>query len=97
MPSTSSGGSRATGVSMDSRHGSGSDCTEPTPPDVPAISPPGRPCRGPVGAAAGREEILATQAVFAEVSQELIKLSEPRQLTLKGVRDPVEVVAIDWR
>ena len=50
-----------------------------------------------VGAAAGREEILATSAVLAEASTSRFKLSEARMLTLKGVREPVEVRAVDWR
>jgi class 3 adenylate cyclase len=50
-----------------------------------------------VGAAAGREEILATSAVLAEPLAPRFKLSEPRILTLKGVREPVEVRSVDWR
>ncbi|HEY6057567.1 MAG TPA: hypothetical protein VIV06_06005 [Candidatus Limnocylindrales bacterium] len=50
-----------------------------------------------VGAAAGREEILATSAVLAEPVAARFKLSEPRMLTLKGVREPVEVRSVDWR
>jgi class 3 adenylate cyclase len=49
-----------------------------------------------VGAAAGREEILATSAVLAEPAAIRYKLSEPRTLTLKGVREPVEVRSVDW-
>ena len=50
-----------------------------------------------VGAAAGREEILATQAVIAGAGSAPIRHSESRPLALKGVREPVEVVAVDWR
>jgi len=50
-----------------------------------------------VGAAAGREEILATPAVLADLSSARYALSEPRQLTLKGIREPIEVRAVDWR
>ena len=50
-----------------------------------------------VGAAAGPEEILATSAVLAEPVASRFKLSEPRMLTLKGVREPVEVRTVDWR
>jgi len=50
-----------------------------------------------VGAAAGREEILATPGVLAELSSARYGLSEPRQLTLKGIREPIEVRAVDWR
>jgi class 3 adenylate cyclase len=50
-----------------------------------------------VGAAADRDEILATAAVLQDVSSATIALSEPRELTLKGVREPVEVRAVNWR
>jgi class 3 adenylate cyclase len=50
-----------------------------------------------VGAAAGREEILATSAVLAELGSARHAVSEPRPLTLKGVREPVEVRSLDWR
>ena len=32
-----------------------------------------------------------------QAGQTRFKVSEPRALTLKGVREPVEVRAIDWR
>jgi class 3 adenylate cyclase len=50
-----------------------------------------------VGAAAGREEILVTNAVLAEPGVARYTLSEPYALTLKGVREPVEVRTVDWR
>ncbi len=50
-----------------------------------------------VGAAAGREEILATDAVTAGAGPGRFRVSKPRPLALKGVREPVEVVAVDWR
>ena len=50
-----------------------------------------------VGAAAAREEILVTRAVLDSAGQVRFRLSEPRSLKLKGVRDPVEALAIDWR
>jgi len=50
-----------------------------------------------VGAAAGREEILATAPVTAASDSVLYPVSEPRLLTLKGVRDPIEVRTVDWR
>jgi class 3 adenylate cyclase len=50
-----------------------------------------------VGAAAGREEILATSAVLADPAATRFKVSEPRMLTLKGIREPVEVRTVDWR
>ncbi len=50
-----------------------------------------------VGAAAGREEILVTADVAREAGPARFALSEPRSLTLKGVAEPVEVRAVDWR
>jgi class 3 adenylate cyclase len=50
-----------------------------------------------VGAAAGSEEILVTSAVVDGISAGRFTLSEPRSLTLKGVREPVEVRSIAWR
>jgi class 3 adenylate cyclase len=49
-----------------------------------------------VAAAAGGEEILATSPVV-EAVQNRFGLSEPRSITLKGVREPVEVRAVEWR
>jgi class 3 adenylate cyclase len=50
-----------------------------------------------VGAAAEREEILATAAVLDDSGAGRYAVSEPRQLTLKGLRDPVEVRAVAWK
>jgi class 3 adenylate cyclase len=50
-----------------------------------------------VGAAAGREEILATTEATEGSSATTYPYFEPRELTLKGVRDPVTVRAVDWR
>ena len=50
-----------------------------------------------VGAAAGREEILATTEATEGSTAATYPYSEPRELTLKGVRDPVTVRAVDWR
>ena len=50
-----------------------------------------------VGAAADRDEILATDTVSAGQPASRVRVSEPRTLVLKGVREPVEVRAIDWR
>jgi class 3 adenylate cyclase len=51
-----------------------------------------------VCAAAVKEEILATQAVIDDgAGSTRFGLSDPRQLTLKGVRAPVEVRAVEWR
>ena len=49
-----------------------------------------------VGAAAQREEILATSATLVDATARF-RLSAPRELTLKGVREPVEVRSVDWR
>ena len=50
-----------------------------------------------VGGAASGHEILVTTEVFEQAGPTRFKASEPRALTLKGVREPVEVRAIDWR
>ena len=50
-----------------------------------------------VGAAAAKEEILVTRALVEGAGSIRFGLSEPRSLTLKGVREPVEVQAIEWR
>jgi class 3 adenylate cyclase len=50
-----------------------------------------------VGAAAGRDEILATAAALQDLDSTKIAFSEPRELALKGVREPVEVRAVNWR
>jgi class 3 adenylate cyclase len=50
-----------------------------------------------VGGAASGQEILATTEVLEQAGQIRFKASEPRALTLKGVREPVDVRAIDWR
>jgi class 3 adenylate cyclase len=48
------------------------------------------------GVAVG-QEILATTEVLGQAGPGRFKVSEPRALTLKGVREPVEARAIDWR
>ena len=50
-----------------------------------------------IGAAASGQEILASTDVLQQAGKSRFKVSEPRSLTLKGVREPVEVCAIDWR
>jgi class 3 adenylate cyclase len=50
-----------------------------------------------VGAAAGRDEILATAAALQDLAATKVALSEPRELTLKGVGEPVEVRTVNWR
>jgi class 3 adenylate cyclase len=49
-----------------------------------------------IGSAASGEEILASAEVLEQAGQIRFQLSEPRALTLKGVREPVEVRAINW-
>ena len=50
-----------------------------------------------IGAAAAGDEILASSTVTDEAGPSRHPLSEPRSLTLKGVGEPIEVRAIDWR
>jgi class 3 adenylate cyclase len=50
-----------------------------------------------IGGAASGQEILVSTDVLERAGQSRFKVSEPRALTLKGVREPVEVRAIDWR
>jgi class 3 adenylate cyclase len=50
-----------------------------------------------VGAAASREEILVSQAAVEAAGAVKFGLSEPRKAALKGVREPIEVRAVEWR
>ena len=50
-----------------------------------------------VGGAASSQEILASGDVLKQAGETRFKVSEPRALTLKGVRESIEVRAIDWR
>ena len=50
-----------------------------------------------IGAAAAGDEILASSTVTEQAGASRHSLSEPRTLTLKGVGEPIEVRAIDWR
>jgi class 3 adenylate cyclase len=50
-----------------------------------------------IGAAAVGEEILASSAVIDEAGDSRHRLSEPRSVKLKGIGEPVDVRAIDWR
>ena len=50
-----------------------------------------------VGGAAAGQEILVTTKVLEQAGPDRFQASEPRAMTLKGVREPVEVRAIDWR
>jgi class 3 adenylate cyclase len=50
-----------------------------------------------VGGAASGQEILVTTEVLEQAGPTRFNVSEPRALTLKGVREPVDVRSIDWR
>ncbi len=50
-----------------------------------------------VGAAAAKEEVLVTRSVVERAGATRFPLSDPRPITLKGVREPVEVQVVDWR
>jgi class 3 adenylate cyclase len=49
-----------------------------------------------IGAAAGAGEILVSTETLDGIGA-AFRLSEPRVEALKGVEEPVEVVAVDWR
>ena len=49
-----------------------------------------------IGAAAGAGEILVSTETLAGVGTSF-RLSEPRAAVLKGIEQPVEVVAVDWQ
>ena len=50
-----------------------------------------------VGAAAGKDEILVSEGVLRDAGPIRFQPSEPRSVSLKGVKDPVEVRSIEWR
>jgi class 3 adenylate cyclase len=52
-----------------------------------------------VGAAAGKEEIVVSGDVVDAAGAGTIRfgLSEPRSVTLKGVKDPLEIRTVEWR
>jgi class 3 adenylate cyclase len=50
-----------------------------------------------IGAAAMGQEILVSSATFEAIGSNRFGLSEPRQLTLKGVDEIVEARTVDWR
>ncbi len=50
-----------------------------------------------IGAAAEGEEILVSQAVLESTGAIRFPISEPRALSLKGVKELIGVRAIDWR
>ena len=50
-----------------------------------------------IGAAATTEEILVSSPVMGAIGSSRFGLSDARQVTLKGVDEPVEVQSVDWR
>jgi class 3 adenylate cyclase len=50
-----------------------------------------------IGAAAASEEILVSGAALSAMSSIPFRLSDPRQIILKGVGEPVEVRSVNWR
>jgi class 3 adenylate cyclase len=50
-----------------------------------------------IGAAAGSEEILVSSDVLAAKGSMAVDVSDPRQVTLKGVDQPIEVRSVAWR
>ncbi len=50
-----------------------------------------------IGAAAVGEEVLVSDAALGAIKSNRFGLSSPRQLTLKGVNEPIEVRSVNWR
>lgn len=50
-----------------------------------------------IGAAAVGEEILVSDAALSAMKSNRFGLSDPRQLTLKGIDEPIEVRSVNWR
>jgi class 3 adenylate cyclase len=50
-----------------------------------------------VGGAAAKDEILVSLSALDAAGPSRFGLSEPRSMTLKGVRELIEVRAVDWR
>jgi class 3 adenylate cyclase len=50
-----------------------------------------------IGSAAEGEEILVSADTLSEIAPKRFALSEPREITLKGVDTPVAVRGVDWR
>lgn len=50
-----------------------------------------------IGAAAGSAEILVSSAALSQAGSLRFGVSEPREVALKGVEEPVEVRSVDWR
>jgi class 3 adenylate cyclase len=49
-----------------------------------------------IAALAGGDEILASRAAFSRGPAEL-EIGEPRSVQLKGLAEPIEIAAIEWR
>jgi class 3 adenylate cyclase len=50
-----------------------------------------------IGAAARGDEVLASSATFDAAGSVRFGLSDPRELTLKGVKEPVQVRSVTWK
>jgi class 3 adenylate cyclase len=50
-----------------------------------------------IGAAATSAEILVSSEALLEIGSTRFGLSDSRELTLKGIEEPVEVRSVDWR
>jgi class 3 adenylate cyclase len=50
-----------------------------------------------VGSAASGDEILASSQTLDAAGAVRFAVSEPRPLTLKGVREPIEARSLEWR
>jgi class 3 adenylate cyclase len=50
-----------------------------------------------IGAAAASEEILLSSATSSEIGPVGFSLTDPREVTLKGIDEPVEVRSVNWR
>ncbi|MGH2357878.1 MAG: adenylate/guanylate cyclase domain-containing protein, partial [Candidatus Limnocylindria bacterium] len=50
-----------------------------------------------VGAMADRDEILVTRETLAAVGEMPFTVSDPRPVTLKGIKDTVEIAALSWQ
>ena len=50
-----------------------------------------------IAAVAGGDEIVVSGSIAADLPGARFRLSEPREVTLKGVATPVEVRNVDWR
>lgn len=50
-----------------------------------------------IGAAAGGEEILVSTTSLDNLPPARFALTEPRQVALKGIDEPVDVLRVDWR